>query len=253
MKRAISLIVPAAFAVAASGVAYAQAPGASAAAAKSLPTVGYYRVTIQNLTRGQPFSPGVIVTHTSNAVVWRLASQPSEGIAAIAEDGNADIETADLQGAPGIHDVVETSGPINRLGGTAPPESFAQYTVRALPGDRLSIAVMMICTNDGFTGVDSVRLPQRDGQKVIYLASAYDAGVEQNTENSADVPDGCGALGPVPLPMDGNNDALPADGNLIFPHPGIVGGRDLTVDHSVADHAWSNPVARITVRKLPVP
>lgn len=253
MKRLTALAAAAAFAATALGVAYAQAPGAHGPTADSAATVGYYRVTIQNLTRGQPFSPGVIVTHTRRAVIWRLASETSEGIAAIAQDGNPAVEVADLQGAPGVHDVVETSGPINRLGGASPPPSVAHYIVGALPGDRLSVAVMLICTNDGFTGVDSVPLPQRVGQQLTYLASAYDAGVEQNTEESVDIPDGCGALGPVPLPMDGNNDSLPADGGVVFPHPGIVGGNDLTVDHSLADHAWNNPVARITVRKLPVP
>lgn len=248
MKRLTLLAVPAALAVLTLGVAYAQQPGA-----KSLPAIQYYRVTIQNLTRGQPFSPGVIVTHDQHAVVWRLATQTSEGIATIAQDGNPDVEAANLQGAPGIHYVLETSGPINRLGGTVPPETFAHYIVGALPGDRLSVAMMLICTNDGFTGVDSVPLPQTVGQTLTYLTSAYDAGAEQNTERSADLADGCGALGPVPLPMDGNNDSLPADGGMTFPHPGIVGGRDLTVNHSLADHAWENPVARITVLRLPTP
>jgi Spondin_N len=253
MKRTIALAAATAFAAILGEAAYAQKPVVPESAANSVSTVEYYRVTIQNLTRGQPFSPGVIVTHTRQAVVWRLAGATSEGIAAIAQDGNADIETADLQGAPGVHDVVETTGPINRLGGSVPPDTFAHYLVAARPGDRLSVAVMLICTNDGFTGVDSVPLPQHVGQTLTYLTSAYDAGVEQNTENSTDIPDGCGALGPVPLPMDGNNDTLPADGGQVFSHPGIVGGNDLTVDHSLADHAWSNPVARITVLKLPVP
>ena len=245
MKR---LMPPAAaaFAVIVAGAAYAQKP-----AVRPDTSAANYLVTIQNLTRGQPFSPGVIVTHRSGTVIWRVGNHTPEGIGAIAEDGNADVETADLQGAPGIDDVVEMTGPIGRLGGTAPPNSFAHYVVQALPRDHLSVAVMLICTNDGFTGVDSVPLPQQVGQKLTYLTSAYDAGVEQNTELSTDVVDGCGALGPVPLPADGNNDDLPADGNIIFPHPGIVGGNDLTVDHSLADHAWRNPVARITVRRLP--
>ncbi|MGH8426789.1 MAG: spondin domain-containing protein [Gammaproteobacteria bacterium] len=246
MKRLMPLAATAAFAVIVAGAAYAQKPPVQPDI-----SVANYLVTIQNLTRGQPFSPGVIVTHRSGTVIWRLAGPTSEGIAAIAQDGNPAVETADLQGAPGIDDVVEMTGPIGRLGGTAPPNSFAHYVVHALPGDQLSVAVMLICTNDGFTGVDSVPLPQQVGQKLSYLASAYDAGVEQNTELSADIVDACGALGPVPLPMDGNNDNLPADGNIIFPHPGIVGGNDLTVDHSLADHAWRNPVARITVRRLP--
>jgi len=34
------------------------------------------------------------------------------------------------------------------------------FDITARPGDRLSLATMLICTNDGFTGLDAARLPR---------------------------------------------------------------------------------------------
>ena len=42
--------------------------------------------------------------------------------------------------------------------------------IRSLPGDRLSVAGMLACTNDGFFGVESVIIPTSGS--VTYVASA---------------------------------------------------------------------------------
>jgi hypothetical protein len=36
-----------------------------------------------------------------------------------------------------------------------------KFMIQAHPGDRLSIAAMLICANDGFTGLDGARLPKQ--------------------------------------------------------------------------------------------
>jgi hypothetical protein len=46
---------------------------------------------------------------------------------------------------------------------------------------------MLICTNDGFTGSDGLRLPSKLGQSAMYYMAAYDAGSEINTEDFADI------------------------------------------------------------------
>jgi len=51
------------------------------------------------------------------------------------------------------------------------------FTINANPGDRLSFAGMLICTNDGFTGLDSLRLPNNNRARVTN-ARGYDAGSE---------------------------------------------------------------------------
>jgi hypothetical protein len=122
------------------------------------------------------------------------------------------------------------------------------FDIRAKPDDTFSIATMLICTNDGFTGLDRARLPERG--TAAYFLNAYDAGREQNTEKSVDIVDPCSALGPVALSGDpnGNRDAevatIPAQ--VIRDHPGIQGVGDL----SVALHGWTDPVAVVTITRV---
>lgn len=205
-----------------------------------------YEVTIENLTEGQPLSPGVVVAHEADAVVWRVGEPSSEGIRSIAEDGVPDPAVQELDGADGIGDVVATTAPIHRIGG--PGETSLTVRITADPSaDRLSLAVMLICTNDGFAGLDDLALPA-GSDPVVYDATAYDAGTEENTESFADIPDPCQAAGPVMAEADGNrDDGIDEDGGAPFAHAGIQGGADLTV----ADHGWTEPVARVTVTRVP--
>lgn len=207
-------------------------------------SVRAYRITLENLTSGQVFSPGVAATHTKAASVWRVGSPASEGIRLIAEDGNELPAVTALTGAPGIFDVTDIAVPTNRVGGTAPlpnPQSF-EISARG-NANRLSLAVMLICTNDGFTGVSGVKLP--GGFKPeVHEVGAWDAGTEQNNERSDQIVDPCTGAGPVSHPPDGNGRV--ATSGVILRHPNIQGVGDL----SVSLHGWRFPVARITVRRI---
>ncbi|MBA3343317.1 MAG: spondin domain-containing protein [Gemmatimonadaceae bacterium] len=218
-----------------------------------------YEVTIENMTQGQPFSPGVIVTHTKKASVWEVGARPSPLIINIAEDGLADpaltaAQVADLRAQPGVFQVVETGAPIGRRGpllaGQPALPTSRTFTIEAAANaNRLSVAVMIICTNDGFTGLSEVKLP--GGFKAeSHLVGAYDAGSEQNTEKFSDIVDPCHEIGPVVAPPDGNNNALPEDGGLIRMHGNIQGGADLVAGVGPTKHGWSFPVAKITVQRM---
>jgi len=203
-----------------------------------------YRITLENLTSGQVFSPGVAATHTKGAGVWTSGAAASEGIRLIAEDGEEAVAVAELTGAPGLFDVVDIASPTNRVGGGAPlpnPQSFE--IAAAANANRLSLAVMLICTNDGFTGLSSVKLPG-GFRPQVHEVGAWDAGTEQNNERFDQIVDPCTGAGPVANPPDGNG-RVPTSG-VILPHPNIQGVGDL----SVALHGWSFPVARITVQRI---
>ncbi|MEJ7810746.1 MAG: spondin domain-containing protein [Gemmatimonadaceae bacterium] len=221
---------------------YIEVPGTGAIWRVSRSTARAYQVTIQNLTTGQPFSPGVIVTHTKQAVVWRLGAKASEGIRLIAEDGDPAVAVAELTATPGVHAVVNTTDPIHRIGGPGP--TSRTFTIEAGESvHRLSVAVMLICTNDGFTGLDDLELPEGFEPKSRDVAG-YDAGTEQNNQLTRHIVDPCGAIGPLPLPADGNLRRATAD--VIALHPGIVQREDLRPTL----HGWTNPVARITVQRI---
>jgi hypothetical protein len=113
------------------------------------------------------------------------------------------------------------------------PGDSITVRVKANDGDVLSAATMLIETNDGFTGLDSVALTDGNTDTM-----AYDAGAEDNTEKASDIP------GP---PFGGHNsgpDTNPPQ--PIAAHQGIKG----TADVKLADFNWSGPVARFTIQKV---
>jgi hypothetical protein len=106
---------------------------------------------------------------------------------------------------------------------------------------RISVAGMLICTNDGFGGVDGLPLPARIGEAVSIGGAAYDAGTEVNTEAYEDLVPPCDGLGET----GATNPAL-AENGRVGSHPGIRGGADL----SPAIHGWDDPVIRVTVTRV---
>ena len=99
-----------------------------------------YEVTLTSRAAGQPISPPVLVTHDRDIRFWHSGWQASEGIIAIAEDGNPDV-VAMLEGEPGITDVVNVGQPLIRKGTTIGDfTDSVTVTIQARPGDRLSFA-----------------------------------------------------------------------------------------------------------------
>ena len=106
---------------------------------------------------------------------------------------------------------------------------------------------MLICTNDGFTGLDTVRLPRK--KRTVY-SRGYDARTEMNTEFFGDMVPPCqgliGVMSDPPVTGTGMSDPLLAEDGIIIPHVGIIGGVDLLPEV----HGWSNPVAKIVIERL---
>lgn len=199
--------------------------------------MAYYRVTIDNFT-GQPFSPPVAATHQGTLNMFNVGSPAAAELEAIAEDGNQVPMIGLFSDGSKVTEVIDIGAPLA-------PKKAATFKIMARPGDRLSLATMLICTNDGFTGLKRARLPKR-GAEIIWTAG-YDAGTENNTELSVDIVDSCTTLGSVSLSGDPNgneNDAVETSPpEQIQNHRNIQDIGDLTVD----DHAWTEPVAKITV------
>ena len=211
------------------------APGAQAQQATQT-----YDVTIENLTDGQPFTPPVVVAHSDAIDIFQTGEAASSELIQIAENGNNDPMVALLSASSDVIDYATGSAPIK-------PGESATLSIDAMPGDKLSAAFMLICTNDGFSGVDSLALPVSGSQSVD--GNAYDAGSETNTEDFVDIVPPCQALVGVMSDDPGTGESNPAlaEGGVISMHAGMQGGTDLTV----ADHGWTDPVARITVAVQP--
>jgi hypothetical protein len=203
-----------------------------------------WRVTIDNLTGppvasfGQPMSAPLVAVHSNQADMWSLGEPASEAIRYIAEDGSPQFGLALLTGQPGFLSVaIHHLGTFPGFPGLLPipifPQASRSFEVTSSGKyDRLSLAMMLGLTNDGFTGLDSVPL---HGDGGVYYTSGYDAGTERNNETFAFLPN----LSLVFFVRDLEN-------GVITNHPGIVGGGALIP----AAHGWTDPVARITVERL---
>ncbi len=222
----------------------------AAIAPASADSTASYTVTITNLTTGQPFTPPLVASHRPSVDLFEVGEPASEGIMQIAENGNLGpaIEFAtESTAAKHITDAVvalPASGPPPIL----PGQSRSFRLTSSNGANLISWASMLICTNDGFVGIDSVRLPKMVGDVVSLTADAYDAGTEINTEDLADIVPPCQMLTETPDTGEAgtgiSNPAL-AEGGVITSHGGVQGVADLLTDV----HDWTDPVATIVITR----
>ncbi|MGF1646087.1 MAG: spondin domain-containing protein [Kineosporiaceae bacterium] len=213
-----------------------------------------YRVTILNLTDGQPFTPPVVATHQRRVDVFEVGSPADEGVVEIAENGDTSFLEEALAGNPRVADVHVGSAPVlSNVTADGVPAEFRNFTSFEITADaranRLSWVSMIICSNDGFTGVDSVRLPNRVGRSVVEYTEAYDAGSEVNSQRFGDIVPPCqGLVGVTGSPGTGaSNPALAEDG-VITKHPNVT---EATEDGLQPEpHGWQGPVAQVVVTRV---
>lgn len=188
-----------------------------------------WQITITNLTPAgsQPLSPPLLVVHSRRADVWSLGTIATHPVAAIAEDANNAPAESALTGYPGVLSVRTGAG------GPIPPGATRTYAVQTRGRfDRLTVLTMLVNTNDGFTGLDSMHLR---GRGFTRSTNAYDAGSESNNERMAYIPGPC----------CGHPFVRDPEGALIRMHEGITGRGDL----NPAVYGWTGPVARIQVSR----
>jgi hypothetical protein len=213
--------------------------------------VAEYEVTITNLTDGQPLTPPLVATHRAATGIFTVGDPASFGLKEIAENGNLAPMIARLESDKHVADSVAAGAPLVPAGlpGSAMFGDSVTLALSASEGAKfLSFASMLICTNDGFTGVDSLRLPKEVGESVTARSAGYDAGTEVNTEDFADIVPPCQGLVGVSSGKPGTGTSNPAlaEGGVIHHHPGIAGGADLVP----AVHGWTDPVAEIIVERV---
>ena len=189
-----------------------------------------YAVTITNITRGQIFSPPIAISHNGNFRLFTPGDTASPELAALAEDGETGPLTNAIANLPAVFDYAVAGGPVM-------PGDSVTLEITARRGFKLiSVAGMLVSTNDGFFVASSV--PIRRWGTVMVRADVYDSGSEANTENCDFIP------GP-PCGNHVHDGGNPPEG-YVHIHAGIHGLADL----DPAEHDWRNPVAAITVRPV---
>ncbi len=190
-----------------------------------------FEVTVTNITRGQTFTPILVVTHESGVKLFTLGAPASDELATLAEDGDVGPLTALLEALPEISDVKDS-------GGLLLPGDSVTVKIEAQGGsDHVSLAAMLIPTNDAFVSLVDVPLPKGKATSV-FRVPAYDAGSEPNDEFCANIPG----------PACGGTGASPGVGgeDFVHIHAGIHGIGDL----DAVERDWRNPVAEVVIRRI---
>lgn len=200
-------------------------------------TRGSFEVTVTNITRGQQFTPILVATHRAGVRLFELGEPASEGLQIVAEEGNVAPLTAELLAQPGVLEVVNS-------GALLEPGASVTIRVRTRGSfNRISVAAMLIPTNDAFFALNGARGPKEVRQSMTFESVAYDAGSEMNDESCATIPgpffEECGGPGGGSAPSGGEE-------GYVHVHAGIHGIGDL----DAARRDWRNPVARITIRRI---
>ena len=193
-----------------------------------------YEVTITNLTQAQKFTPILVASHKKDMKLFKLGQPASPELTDIAEGGAIGALAGMLMANPNVVDVAD-SGELLPPNGLLEPGQSVTVTVSAEGAKYLSLASMLIPTNDAFLALNSVRVK---GNGRVFQIPAYDAGTETNDEDCAHIPGpDCGG---IPFSPDD------AGEGYVYIHGGIHGIGDL--DAEIYD--WRNPVAHVEVVKV---
>ena len=190
-----------------------------------------YKITITNLTRGQVFSPPIVIAHDSKFSLFTLGDPASDELAALAEDG--------LTGP--LEVLIYGQYPSAVAGGPIMPGDSDWVTLEISKRSRsrlISVAGMLVTTNDAFFAARDIWFLGK--RNIMVEAEAYDAGSEYNSESCEFIPG----------PPCGNHvhDETGAPEGFVHIHAGIHGiGSDGV---KPAMHDWRNPVAKITIERI---
>ena len=196
------------------------------------------RVTVTNLTAGQPMSPVLAAVHTG-AAGWAAGSSASIALEMLAEGGDASALAVELAAAGGLAEA-NGSAPIGPGASDSHELSFA-----ADSGALLTVATMLVNTNDAFAGLNAVAVgAMAVGDRISQVLNAWDAGTEANSE----------AAGTLPGPADGGegfNAARSDSLDVVRIHAGVVSSADgLATSVLSGMHRFDNPVIRVEVERI---
>jgi hypothetical protein len=187
-----------------------------------------YAVTITNVTAGQSFTPLLAITHTKGHPLFMLGSPASAELTRIAEGGDTMPFKQGLMDSGMAYDSASSGGLLG------PGQSVTLYVKSDGKFKFLTVAGMLLPTNDGVIALNGMMLPKKSKSMMV---PSYDGGTEINDELCASIPG----------PHCGGAPFSDEDGEgFVHIHSGIHGVGDLRA----SERDWRNPVARITVTRM---
>lgn len=202
------------------------------------PVTQMYEVTVTNLSNSQPLSPLAVALHSQTYSGWRVGESVGTGLEQLAEGGDNSMFLTDAV----------TEGAIATFSGagvvTPGAAERIDVSVNSSTDLRLTVATMLVNTNDAFAGKGGIDLNALAlGEQITMTLPVYDAGTEGNSERA----------GTIPGPADGGEgfNATRDDVNIVSRHSGVVtdidGYADSVLDES---HRFDAPVAQLVVRRV---
>jgi len=140
---------------------------------------GTFQISFTNMTTGQLMTPPVAALHDPSVHLFQIGETSSDAVRDIAETGN----NAALVAFAGDNPTVVSGAGVAGTGPFGPGESVTISLTTDLAGQVFSAVNMVICTNDGISGVDSMALPA-DNEPVTVMAMPYDAGTRDNQDDA---------------------------------------------------------------------
>lgn len=160
-----------------------------------------FTVRIENTTKPDAFtasngakwslaySPGTAVVHTENAPIFTAGKKDrGKGLEAQSEDGDPSMLAKSLKGAKGIKSVAVFNTPLGASGpGPITPGAAYEVTVSAMPGERLSLTLMMGQSNDWFyapaeSGIELFKDGKAISGDITSQIMLWDVGTEVDQE-----------------------------------------------------------------------
>lgn len=189
-----------------------------------------YKVTVLNLTTGQPITPAVIAVHAPGYKIAHLGHKASLGLGELAKDGKADNLLAELEASKYVVRTAKGQGVV------LPGKKESIVVEANNPNFKISLVAMLARTNDAITMLDTGSLHLSKGQKTSYLTAAYDAGVELNTESCSD----------IPAPPCNNPNQGEVEDSFVRPHAGVLQVGDLDPKRD----SFGSKVAKIIIERI---
>jgi len=201
----------------------------------------YYEVTVTNVTKAMTFTPVMVASTRRGHTFFTRGQAASPELTILAETGNP----MPLQASLDSFDVTNSGATLG------PGQSVTQTIAARGKWRHISVAAMLIPSNDTFFAVNGIRGP-KGKQTLVVSSPAYDAGSEGNDELCENLPGpGCG--GPDP-----GDPSTPAGEGYVYISNGMrgIGNIDaLQIDPEFIGNYedlldWRNPVAVIKIRRV---
>ncbi len=196
---------------------------------------GTWEVTITNLTQAQLFTPLVAIAHESPYRLFRVGQPASDGLELMAEGGNTSMLEEEASGSASSMD--------NHNDLLGPGQSVTLTVTGNVRRTRISLAGMLIPTNDTFVAMDAVTPPRRGSS--MHLLQAWDSGTEVNDQSCQHIPGPrCGGEG---FSVEGGEGHVHISNG--FHDLGDTDQDGFEVLGPVR-YDWRNPVARVRVQRI---